>query len=29
MTWGLKIGVVKRHSSDIGSLIAQIANGRG
>ena len=29
ITWGLKIGVVERHFSDIGSLIAQIANRRG
>ena len=29
ITWGLKIGVVERHFSDIGSLIAQLANTRG
>ena len=28
ITWGLKIGVVESHFSDIGSLIAQIANAR-
>ena len=29
ITWGLKIGVVERHFSDIGLLIAQLANRRG
>ena len=28
ITWGLKTGVVERHFSDIGSLIAQMANTR-
>ena len=29
ITWGSKIGVVERHFSDIGSLMAQVANRRG
>ena len=29
ITWGSKIGVVERHFSDIGLLIAQVANRRG
>ena len=29
ITWGMKTDIVERHFSDIGSLIAQIANRRG